>query len=177
MLTLSTALRRPRVILRRRPRAILCRRPRALPLRSLLQSTPLGPPPPDLPPPGPPPAPPPARRPRARVGVRWGAGNWELALVRTFVGEVIGCGATCKDHWNAGDPRSCRKAVTIGLSGLTFETLRLRMKRWLIAGLDDDDWEEDAKRTRHRDMDGIYMADFADGLSEEACDRIAGGVG
>ena len=51
------------------------------------------------------------------------------------------------------------------------------MKRWLIAGLDDDDWEEDVKRTRHRGMGGTYMADFADGLSEEDCDRIAGAAG
>ena len=48
------------------------------------------------------------------------------------------------------------------------------MKRWLIAGLDDGDWEEDAKKTAHKALGGIHLHQFADGLSEEDCDRIAG---
>ena len=131
-------------------------------------------PPPDPPPPGPPPAPHPAGRGRARVGRRWGAGDWELAPIRDENKDTVGCGAYCKDHWDAGDPRPCKKSVTIGRSGLSFETLRLRMKRWLIAGLDDDEWDEDGKRTKHTSMGGMYLAEFADGLSEEDCDRIAG---
>ena len=51
------------------------------------------------------------------------------------------------------------------------------MKRWLVAGVDDDDWEEDTKNTTHVGMGGKYMRDFADGLSEEDCDRIAGLAG
>ena len=47
------------------------------------------------------------------------------------------------------------------------------MKRWLIAGLDDQDWDEDAKRLMHVSMGGKFLCEFADGLSEEDCDRIA----
>ena len=50
----------------------------------------------------------------------------------------------------------------------------LRLKRWLVAGLDDADWETDDPRAEHIGMGGTYMKDFADGLSEAECDRIAG---
>ena len=49
------------------------------------------------------------------------------------------------------------------------------MKRWLVAGLDDDDWDPDQKRATHVGMGGRYMADFEFGLSEEECDAIAQG--
>ena len=49
----------------------------------------------------------------------------------------------------------------------------LRLKRWLIAGLDDSDWEEDRRRTMHVSLGGKFLQDFAEGLSEEACDMIA----
>ena len=51
----------------------------------------------------------------------------------------------------------------------------LRLKRWLIAGLDDEDWETDDLRAEHIAMDGRHTQDFADGLSEAECDRIANG--
>ena len=99
--------------------------------------------PPLLDPPAPLPEPPPPHpggRPRARIGERWGRGHWELAPIQKD-GVVVGCGATCKDHTDAHRPQvTCKKQVTIGTSGLSYETLRLRMKRWLIAGLDDSDW-------------------------------------
>ena len=47
------------------------------------------------------------------------------------------------------------------------------MKRWLIAGLDSDDWEEGSKQSHHVGMGGRALCEFADGLSEEQCDRIA----
>ena len=86
---------------------------------------------------------------------------------------IIGIGGRCKMHKNAGCELECKKQVTIGESGLSLETLRLRMKRWLLAGIDDSDWDADALRTTHVNMGGIYLSDFAEGLSEEACDRIA----
>ena len=66
--------------------------------------------------------------------------------------------------------------VTIGDSGLSREDLFLRLKRWLIAGLDDGDWEEDEKRSRHVGMGGQHLRDFAEGLSEQVCDRIVATV-
>ena len=67
----------------------------------------------------------------------------------------------------------CKKAVTIGKSGLSIDVLRLRMKRWLVAGIDDDEWDEDAKRTKHVSMGGLYLSEFADGLTEAQCDHLA----
>ena len=49
----------------------------------------------------------------------------------------------------------------------------LRLKRWLIAGLDDSDWDAEGRRTTHRSLGGKFLHEFAEGLSEEACDRIA----
>ncbi len=53
--------------------------------------------------------------------------------------------------------------------------MRLRCKRWLVAGIDDDTWDDAAKRATHNGMGGTFLVDFANGLSEEACDRIAHG--
>ena len=114
---------------------------------------------------------------RARVGEPWGSRHWELAPIRDSVGHVIGCGATCKDHIDVEGPRAglvCKSSVTIGQSGLSFEELRLRMKRWLLAGVDDEAWaDRDRMRTHHVGMGGRYMHEFAVGLTEEECDRIA----
>ena len=89
-------------------------------------------------------------------------------------GALVGCGATCKDHESPGDPDAiCKKSVTIGSSGLSIAELRLRLKRWLIAGLDDADWEED-KKSKHVSMGGPHLREFDRGLTEEECDRIAG---
>ena len=64
----------------------------------------------------------------------------------------------------------------MGKSGLSYDALRLRMKRWLIAGLDDSQWEDpDMKRQEYVAMGGQHLVEFANGLSEEECDRIAYG--
>ena len=100
---------------------------------------------------------------------------WDIGPVRRKSdGAVIGCGAHCKGHHDAGNPGLvCKKSVTFGQSGLSYDTLKLRIKRWLIAGLDDEDWDEDAKRAVHVAMGGIFLREFEHGLSEEDCDRIA----
>ena len=65
----------------------------------------------------------------------------------------------------------------IGQSGLTHQTQKLRMKRWIIAGIDDGEWDLSAGAAKHIGLGKAhFLADFADGLSEEACDRIANGV-
>ena len=78
-------------------------------------------------------APPPPKRQSQRRGIPWGSCGWELAVI-TRHGVVVGCGALCKDHRNPDDINDCKKSVIIGESGLTFDDLRLRLKRWLIAG-------------------------------------------
>ena len=89
-------------------------------------------------------------------------------------GEIIGCGATCGGHVDEeGDTATCKKQVAFGKSGLTTRDLILRLKRWLIAGLDDSHWDEEGRRSTHVSQGGRFMHDFAGGLSEEDCDRIA----
>ena len=68
---------------------------------------------------------------------------------------------------------TCKKQVTIGRSGLTMRDLMLRLKRLLIAGLDDSDWGGDRRRTLHVSLGEKFLYEFAEGLSEEACDMIA----
>ena len=68
---------------------------------------------------------------------------------------------------------TCKKQVTFGSSGLSARVLTLRLKRWLIAGLDDSHWDEEGQRTYHVNQGGTFMHEFAVGLSEEDCDRIA----
>ena len=68
---------------------------------------------------------------------------------------------------------TCKKQVTIGRSGLSARDLTLRLKRWLIAGLDDSHWDEEGHRSFHVNQGGRFMHEFAGGLSEEDCDRIA----
>ena len=105
-------------------------------------------------------------------------GDWSRAEIHNE-GQFVGCGATCRNHVNTGERGAviCKKMVTLGSnSGLSCSDLMLRLKRWLIAGLDDTDWEEDCKRTKHVSMGGRHMREFAEGFSEEVCDRIACGT-
>ena len=51
------------------------------------------------------------------------------------------------------------------------------MKRWIIARIDDGDWDLSVGAVKHFGLGKAnFLADFADGLSEEDCDRIANGV-
>ena len=90
---------------------------------------------------------------RHKRGIPWGVGEWQLAEIANASGEIIGCGAICKHHVDdAGDTSTCKKHVTLRISGLTQRDLMLRLKRWLIAGLDDSHWDEDGRRSRHVSM-------------------------
>ena len=53
--------------------------------------------------------------------------------------------------------------------------LQLRLKRWLIAGLDSDTWNHDAGdlQEQHVGMGGTFLEEFSHGLTEADCDRIA----
>ena len=135
-------------------------------------ATPAAPPPTPPPPPTPEPAEPAASGRRSNVGVPWGCGNWTLAEIKKN-GVICAFGAHCKDHHTPGSSRVCKKHVSIGGSGLDLATLRLRMKRWLVAGLDSDEWETDDQRAYHIAMGDYYLEDFADGLTEPELDAIA----
>ena len=119
-----------------------------------------------------------AREKRRRdVSVPWGTGVWALADITGPGKEIIGVGAFCKCHDSPGIRSICKKQVTIGKSGLSVKTLQLRMKRWLVAGLDDDDWDTDDPRQYHMDLGKAhYLADFEHGLGEEELDAIASGL-
>ena len=101
----------------------------------------------------------------------------DIAPLRDKDENIVGYCGNCNGHHDALRPQIvCKKQVTIGRSGLTYETLRLRMKRWIIAGLDHDDWDLSVGATKHIGVGrAMYLADFADGLSEADCDRIADG--
>ena len=103
---------------------------------------------------------------REKRGMPWG--RWILAS------GPWGCGATCNDHKDSSKPtKVCKKQVGYGRSGLTEAQLLLRLKRWLLVGLDDADWDGDELATHHITMGGVHMRDFAEGFSEAECDAIA----
>ena len=111
---------------------------------------------------------------RQKASEPWGTGSWDIAPIkRKSDGVVTGCGAHCRGHLDQGATLVCKKAVTFGKSGLSYDILRLRIKRWLVAGLDDAEWPLDAMRSEHVGMGGVYLCEFEEGLSEEDCDRIA----
>ena len=86
-----------------------------------------------------------------------------------------GVGATCGMHINksrGGCNLKCKKQVTFGESGFSEAAMITRMKRWLLAGLDDDLWETDEKRSRHISMGGRFLKDFAEGMTDEQMDIV-----
>ena len=62
--------------------------------------------------------------------------------------------------------------VTFGDSGLDRSVLLTRLKRWLVAGLDDAEWGTEEKRACHVGMGHKHLIDFKEGLSDEAMDEI-----
>ena len=117
-----------------------------------------------------------ARGGRGIIGFPWGTGDWTLAPLRDKDQNIVGYCGNCNGHHDVLRPHIvCKKQVTIGKSGLTYETLRLRVKRWILAGIDDGDWDLSVGAAKHISLGKPYLADFADGLSEEQCDRIANG--
>ena len=126
----------------------------------------------DLPPPEPHPEARPESKRKAKKGDRWGSGKWEIALIEPRGQGVTGVGARCLEHHNPDDNKECKKHVTIGTSGLDVATLTLRLKRWLVAGLDDEHWDE-RKQAKHVSMGGQFCKEFEHGLGPDALDRIA----
>ena len=92
--------------------------------------------------------------------------------IANSAGGIIGYGATCGCHVDRGHC-DMQKTMTRGNSGLRARDLILRLKRWLIAGIEDSDWDEEGRRSMHVSLGGRFLHEFAEGLSEEDCDRIA----
>ena len=62
----------------------------------------------------------------------------------------------------------CKKAMAKG--PLSDEECQLRLKRWLVAGLDTAGWSEN-QRQFHVSMGGLQMNHFAEGLSSQDLDQ------
>lgn len=110
---------------------------------------------------------------RQRRGAQWGP--FSLGPIYTD-GKKSGYGAICGLHSNADDAPNtyCRKALTVG--ELSDEDCRVRLKRWLLAGLHDDDWPEGQGRSMHLSLGGLRLVDFSLGDSETVLDqRVANG--
>ena len=114
---------------------------------------------------------------REKRGEAWGP--WMIADVISC-GEVVGVGATCGGHLNASEVGiknlQCKKQVTFGCSGLDRSVLVTRLKRWLLAGLADEMWDTEEKRSKHVGMGGQHLKDFADGMSDEAMEAVVSGM-
>lgn len=108
---------------------------------------------------------------RHRRGEQWGP--FSLAPIYSE-GVRTGYGAICGLHHNSDDAPgiSCRKALTI--EELSEEDCRLRLKRWLVAGLNDHHWPEDQGRSMHLSLGGLRLVDFSSGDPEPVLDRQVG---
>ena len=86
-------------------------------------------------------------------------------------GVQTGYGAICGLHRNSEDGPGiyCRKALTT--SELSEEDCRLRLERWLPAGLQNSDWPEGQGRSMHLSLGGLRLVDFSSGKPEAALDR------
>lgn len=111
------------------------------------------------------------RRRNVRRGHVWGSSPaFQIAPIHAAgSAEPTGFGAICGMHHDPANPTlQCKKAMSCG--GLTPEECKLRLKRWLVAGLDSGRWGAN-KRESHVSMGGVQLSHFAEGLSLEDLDR------
>ncbi len=75
-------------------------------------------------------------------------------------------GIICGLHRNGeGESRTeCKKSLTFGASELTKAEAILRLKRWLVAGLDDADWPAATRQKHHVGLGGRQLGDYAGGF-------------
>ena len=123
----------------------------------------------------PPPCPPEAsvapRRRNVRRGQVWGSSPaFQIAPIHAAGSvEPTGFGAICGMHRDPANPTlQCKKAMPCG--GLSPDECKLRLKRWLVAGLESGKWGVN-KRESHVSMGGVQLSHFAEGLSLEDLDR------
>ena len=106
------------------------------------------------------------RRKQSR-SIPWGP--FQLAPIVPASGQS-GWGAICGQHRDRGNNLSCKKAMNRG--DLTDAECVLRLKRWLLAGCEDQSWPIHRQRSHHVEMGGKGLQDFAEGMSEEAMDAL-----
>ena len=82
--------------------------------------------------------------------------------------------ATCGLHHNSNDKTGvvCRRSLP--QKDLSEAECKLRLKRWLVAGLDEPNKHGDNARSLHVAKGGPRLNHFATGLSEEELDRRVG---
>ena len=107
---------------------------------------------------------------RGERGFQWGP--FVISDIASRGEELIGVGAKCGRHFDDGSDLACKKQVTFGKSGIGREEMIRRLKRWLVAGLDDAEWDAESHRVKHVGMGGVYLRDFAEGLSGEQLNDI-----
>lgn len=89
--------------------------------------------------------------------------------------EATGWGAICGLHWDPDRPGlQCKKAMSN--SGLSDAECQLRLKRWLVAGIDSSHWGSN-KREAHVSLGGVQLAQFATGLDSASLDQTVGHAG
>ena len=99
---------------------------------------------------------------------------WGPFIISPIVpaGGQTGWGAICNMHLDKADSghTGCKKSVSLGMCGNSHEECILRLKRWLLAGLEDHTWPKQRLRSHHVQMGGKGMVDFAHGLTESELD-------
>lgn len=132
--------------------------------------------PPGLPPPPPPPPAPVGllafgaeRAARGSRAVRWGP--FQIAEVYLH-GEHVGFGATCGRHLDTerSSETACKKSVRWCAEGLTPEQCIVRLKRWLLAGFEQEASWGDRARAMHVALGGAGLRAFAEGPPEPELD-------
>ena len=122
--------------------------------------------------PPPPPVPAEAERRTNRTNQRRGV-PWGPFILSPIVPKTghSGWGAICGMHKDRGEGQNslCKKAVSMGTT-LSNADCILRLKRWLIAGMDDSEFPRHRMRSHHVSLGGVGLGAFAHGMSEEELD-------
>jgi hypothetical protein len=108
---------------------------------------------------------------RGSRAVQWGC--FQIAAIY-LQGEHVGFGATCGRHLDTAraTDTQCKKSVRWGLEGLAPEQCVLRLKRWCLAGFEQEGNWGDCPRTRHVALGGAGLRAFADGPGEAELDEL-----
>lgn len=108
---------------------------------------------------------------RGSRAVQWGC--FQIAAIYLH-GEHVGFGATCGRHLDTvrASDTQCKKSVRWGLEGLAPDQCVLRLKRWCLAGFEQEAHWGDCTRTRHVALGGAGLRAFADGPGEAELDEL-----
>ena len=113
---------------------------------------------------------------RAHVSraIPWGV--FQLAPIVPKTGVTRGWEVICGRHRNKGEGNTsvCKKNINLNADeGIDDAEAVLRLKRWLVAGLQGEDrLSVNLQRSDHVKLGGRRLQDFAEGLSEQQCDDV-----